>query len=125
MFVVNGENLVIRPFKEIRKVETFLGLRHFFRSRHFIYPKENNGLPCFMLGEVGKCMGNDKGRKHPELKKKTFKFLNNKYQPMVKTLQEKTGISLKMSGRHNCGDGRHNCGGAATNVVGTGPTIAS
>ena len=94
--IVDGERLVQDPIKEIREVETFLRIPRFFKESHFFYPKENKGFPCFVLGKEGKCMGRDKGRDHPPLKKKTLEFLLEKLQPMVDNFKEQTGIYLNL-----------------------------
>ena len=93
--VVDGDLLVEKPMNEIRKVETFLGLPHYFNTSHFTYPKHKKGFPCFMLGGVGKCMARDKGRDHPLLKNETLNFLLTKFQPMIEKFKEQTGVYLK------------------------------
>ena len=94
IMVVDGDNLVKNPINEIGRVETFLTISRFFEDKHFIYPEDKSGFPCFLLGDNVKCMEKDKGRKHPPLNQESVDFLLERYQPMMDSFAKETGIHL-------------------------------
>ncbi|KAK2161566.1 hypothetical protein NP493_1576g00046 [Ridgeia piscesae] len=83
--VVDGQKLVSDPVSELRKVETFLGLRHYFTQKNFVFNKKI-GFYCLPR----RCIGKDKGVKHPTLDplveaklRKYFKPLNQRFYRIV------------------------------------------
>ncbi|XP_033736894.1 heparan sulfate glucosamine 3-O-sulfotransferase 5-like [Pecten maximus] len=61
--IVDGDNLIVRPWEEIALVEEFLGLPHKITREHFYY-NSTRGFYCMKLGHE-KCLGATKGRRHP------------------------------------------------------------
>ncbi|OWF39095.1 heparan sulfate glucosamine 3-O-sulfotransferase 5-like [Mizuhopecten yessoensis] len=61
--IVDGDNLIVRPWEEIAQVEEFLGLPHKITREHF-YFNSTRGFYCMKLGHE-KCLGATKGRRHP------------------------------------------------------------
>ena len=97
IFVVNGDTLLSNPYKEIKKVEKYLGLSQFFSPDHFYFHyKKGRKLPCFKLPEPH-CMRKDKGRYHPPLKMNTKEELKKIFQPMVQEFENLTGVYLDVS----------------------------
>ena len=35
ILILNGENFVLNPYEEVKKVEEFLNLKNFFQKNHF------------------------------------------------------------------------------------------
>lgn len=93
---VSGEELIKRPAKEVQLVERFLKLKPFITEDNFFF-NESKGFPCFVgkiteNGSVKKshCMGETKGRKHPDVQedvlerlREFFRPLNGKFYSMV------------------------------------------
>ena len=90
LHIVDGQKLVSDPVSELRKVETFLGLRHYFTQKNFQF---NNKTGFYCLPSDGghiRCLGKDKGVKHPTLDplleaklRKYFKPLNQRFYQIV------------------------------------------
>ena len=85
LHVVDGQKLVSDPVSELRKVETFLGLRHYFTQKNFVFNKKI-GFYCLPR----RCIGKYKGVKHPTLDplveaklRKYFKPLNQRFYRIV------------------------------------------
>lgn len=92
---VNGEELIRNPYIEIERVEKFLNLKPIIKETHFIY-NFKKGFPCIQkpLDSVNfKCLGNQKGRKHPVISNKILEKLNEFYRPYNIALFKK--IKLK------------------------------
>ena len=90
LHVVDGQKLVSDPVSELRKVETFLGLRHYFTQKNFVFNKAI-GFYC-LLSDRGRvrCVGKSKGVKHPTpdplvevMLRKYFKPLNQRFYQIV------------------------------------------
>ena len=90
LHVVDGQKLVSDPVSELRKVETFLGLRHYFTQKNFVFNKAI-GFYCLRSDREGiRCIGKTKGVKHPTLDplveaklRKYFKPLNQRFYRIV------------------------------------------
>ena len=90
LHVVDGQKLVSDPVSELRKVETFLGLRHYFTQKNFQF---NNKTGFYCLPSDGghiRCLGKSKGVKHPTLDplveaklRKYFKPSNQRFYRIV------------------------------------------
>ena len=67
IFIVDGDQLVSNPLIEVLKIEEYLGIDLYFNSAKF-YFNETKGFYCWMTeSEQSQCLGNDKGRKHPNV----------------------------------------------------------
>lgn len=85
---VNGEQLVKNPYREIKNVERFLGLRPFYKENNFVF-NPAKGFPCFRGSTERsglRCLGKAKGRSHPVVDPKTINELRKYYRPFNKQL---------------------------------------
>lgn len=86
---VSGEELIHKPAKEIRRVETFLNLKHFITDSNFQY-SESKGFYC-LIGKrkssdnssdsKPRCMGKTKGRTHPIVNDSVMNLLHRYFRP--------------------------------------------
>ena len=78
---VNGEKLKQEPSNEIDKLQLFLNLELLIRKEHFVF-NETRGLFCIKspLTYTTKCMGADKGRKHPLINQTILNQLREFYK---------------------------------------------
>ena len=82
LHIVNGETLVSDPVSELKKVETFLGLRHHISQKNFVFSKKR-GFYCMVSSRgPARCMGYDKGVKHPSLNPDVEKKLRDYFRPL-------------------------------------------
>ena len=82
---IDGEGLIRNPYNELKKLESFLKLRSFFKENYFIY-SEKKGFYCIKrdLNSIDKnitCMNASKGRKHPFIANNTLEKLNEFFKP--------------------------------------------
>ena len=94
IFVVNGNELIEHPAKEIKKVEKFLGLNEFFDKEQFFF-YEGGTFPCFKIPKL-RCMEEDKGLDHPALRNDTMEYLIKYFEPMVEAFRKQTGVELSL-----------------------------
>lgn len=89
---VSGEGLVKNPYKEIKAVETFLGLETFFTKMNFKFVRQK-AFPCFVpdVSDAGKsfCLPPNKGRQHVQVQTRTLRLLREFYQPFNKQFYAK------------------------------------
>ena len=63
----NGDNLIQNPVLELRKIESFLGLRHYISEENFVF-NSTKGFFCWKLwDDTEKCESKGKGRPHPKV----------------------------------------------------------
>ena len=62
ILIVDGENLIVNPYHEIKKIEKFLNLKKFFRQDNFVFVKKK-GFYCIKNRKFQKpkCLKSDKG----------------------------------------------------------------
>jgi hypothetical protein len=66
ILIINGKKFKTEPGIQMEKVQTYLNLQPLIKKEHFIF-NQTKGFYCLtnpMTYQV-KCMGKDKGRKHP------------------------------------------------------------
>lgn len=80
--IVNGDRLISDPAAEIRKVETFLGLKHSFPEESIYFDKDK-GFYCAASDRegVGGCLGSSKGQQYPDIDTDLIQKLRHYYQP--------------------------------------------
>ena len=83
--VVDGDNLIVKPIEEIRKVEQFLGLQNRVTENN-LYFNETRGFYCMKNGTNEKCLGLTKGRKHPDIDQQIIEKLQDFFRPHNKRL---------------------------------------
>ena len=76
--VINGDRLIKKPWKEIRKVESFLQLKHEIKKTHF-YFNRTKGFHC--LKRAGRCLAKSKGRQHPNVSSEILHKLRTFFRP--------------------------------------------
>ncbi|XP_071506030.1 heparan sulfate glucosamine 3-O-sulfotransferase 1-like [Diadema antillarum] len=84
VLVLDGEAFVIDPVPVLQKVEKFLGIQPYFSSENF-YLNDTKGFMC-LLRPFKICMGEAKGRKHPEINESVRNKLEDYYRPHNKDL---------------------------------------
>ncbi|KAK6989736.1 heparan sulfate glucosamine 3-O-sulfotransferase 5 [Biomphalaria glabrata] len=82
LHIVDGDNLIVNPLEEIRKVETFLNLPHRI-SKDSLYFNNTRGFYCMRKTKNGpeKCLGANKGRKHANISEKIIHKLDKFFKP--------------------------------------------
>ncbi|CAG5121616.1 unnamed protein product [Candidula unifasciata] len=97
MLVIDGENIKVRPWEEMYKLEEFLGLSHQIGKDRFVY-NETKGFYCVRLEKRNQlpqtndqasdlimwseqCLADSKGRDHPVLQRDVRQQLLNFFQP--------------------------------------------
>ncbi|XP_061168239.1 heparan sulfate glucosamine 3-O-sulfotransferase 5-like [Saccostrea echinata] len=93
--IVDGDNLVLHPFEEMEKVESFLGLRHYLQEDHFVYDRKK-GFYCINK-ENGdhKCLNRTKGRPHPKIDPEVEDQLNKFFEPYNQQFFQLVGKTFK------------------------------
>ncbi|ELT97403.1 hypothetical protein CAPTEDRAFT_84639, partial [Capitella teleta] len=74
--ILSGEQFERQPWQTLREVETFLGIKPFFRHEHFQY-NSTKGFFCLKLTNKTHCMSSNKGRAHPAIALETLEKLQN------------------------------------------------
>ena len=92
--IVNGDNFIVKPWEELEKVETFLGLPHELGQDRFIF-NTDKGFYCF-LGKHGEemCMADSKGREHPPLPPALELKLKDFFRPWNYKFYNQTGVNF-------------------------------
>ena len=74
---LNGEKFIDKPYEELKKVEKFLGIKSFFKEKNFVY-NAGKGFYCIKISdsEKLKCLGENKGREHPDIDKNVLDKLS-------------------------------------------------
>ncbi|GAB1600028.1 uncharacterized protein LOC115214062 [Argonauta hians] len=85
MHFVSGERLIENPADEMLKVQNFLGLRPIINHKYF-YLKSKKGFPCILKpnrqkGSHPHCLGETKGRIHPNIDPSVIRRLRDFYKP--------------------------------------------
>ena len=64
--IIDGDNLIKNPFEEMTAIERFLGIKHIFTMDNFHF-NETKGFYCYRTPDKEKCLGEKKGRPHPDV----------------------------------------------------------
>eukprot|EP00090_Calanus_glacialis_P011480 TRINITY_DN19879_c0_g1_i1.p1 TRINITY_DN19879_c0_g1~~TRINITY_DN19879_c0_g1_i1.p1 ORF type:complete len:318 (-),score=60.56 TRINITY_DN19879_c0_g1_i1:235-1188(-) len=79
--VVNGDRLIKTPWREISKIETFLGLEAKVTQDNF-YFNTTKGFHCLRPGQGSeRCLAKSKGRPHVTVSKQSITLLRRFYMP--------------------------------------------
>lgn len=91
IYVVDGQRFAADPFPELHAIESFLGLRHFFKREMFIY-EEEKGFFCFVR-KNGRddCLDETKGIPHPPVNETLIAELRQFYAPLNRDFFEFLG----------------------------------
>ena len=82
ILILNGENFIINPYEEIKKVEKFINVKPYYKKNYFVLD-ESKSFYCFKQ-ELKKSMyylGSDKGRLHPFVRNEVLLKLKNVFKP--------------------------------------------
>ena len=84
---VSGEEIVHNPVPEVKALEKFLKIRGLIKEKNFYFNK-SKGFPCFVGKLTSKgiksephCLGSDKGRRHPPVRKSVLNLLQDYFRP--------------------------------------------
>lgn len=98
LLIVDGGNLIINPYEEVRKVETFLGIPHCLTLDKFVF-SSTKGFYCVKKNkgrrEETKCLPETKGRRHPDIDVTTMKKLKEFFRPQNEKFYRVIGRSFK------------------------------
>lgn len=89
---ISGENFTKAPYTELNKLETFLGVSHFFKEEYFVY-NATKGFYCFDF-ETVECLGDNKGRHHPGIDKNLAEQLREFFNPLNQKLYNLLDVSF-------------------------------
>jgi hypothetical protein len=89
---VNGENLIHRPWEEIKYVQEFLNISNHIREEDFYFNLNKRGFPC--IKQPNGCLGSSKGRQHPLISEATREKLKNLYSTCNKQLKQLAQIDF-------------------------------
>uniref|UniRef100_T1J8M9 Heparan sulfate glucosamine 3-O-sulfotransferase 5 n=1 Tax=Strigamia maritima TaxID=126957 RepID=T1J8M9_STRMM len=78
--IVDGDQLVDDPYPELQKIEDFLRLEHRITRENFYFNK-TKGFFCLRNETTEKCLGDTKGRKHPQVPAHVVHKLRQFFQP--------------------------------------------
>ena len=81
LHVTDGGILKTNPWKELNALESFLGIKHFYEKKHFVFNK-TKGFFCYETDkDNSQCLASGKGHTHAKLDRNTEKILHEYYQP--------------------------------------------
>ena len=80
--IVNGKELIDNPLVELKKIEKFIGVQPFFTKDTIVYNSEKE-FYCPRNVKTGElvCLGDNKGRPHPEISQPTLGYLQELFKP--------------------------------------------
>ena len=82
MHILDGDVLTANPYKEINKLETFLGLENKIKERDF-YWNETKGFYCYKKPSgINHCFANEKGRPHPDVHPDYLREMYRFFEPL-------------------------------------------
>ena len=80
--IADGDQLIADPYKELKKIEKFLGLRHKITRGKFHYDKKK-GFYCLKPDRPNQgCLSKSKGHKHPQIKPEVLQKLKSYFAPL-------------------------------------------
>ena len=96
IFIVDGDQLIQNPLKEITKVEEFLNVPKYFTTDMFYFNKTKQ-FYCWKGTQVAaKCLGSNKGRKHPEISNSSLETLKDFYKPHMASFCSMANLNFKL-----------------------------
>ncbi|ELT87786.1 hypothetical protein CAPTEDRAFT_36718, partial [Capitella teleta] len=86
--IVNGDEIAKdNPFKELKKIETFLGLKPYFKDEFFFF----NSTKGFYCSTIGGCLDEEKGHSHPVFDPKFENAVRSYLKPHNERFYEMVG----------------------------------
>ena len=88
IYVVDGDLFVYNPVRQLQKVESFLGLKHWITDLDLYYDS-NKGFYCMQVASPdAHCLGANKGQKHPEIDTVVLRKLSDFFRPYNRRLND-------------------------------------
>lgn len=94
--IVDGDEFVVDPVKQLKEIETFLGIGSFFSKEQFAFV-ESRGFYCLQRFDNVECLEGGKGRPHPYISPSTIQKLKNYFKPYNDELSEIFGKRFNWS----------------------------
>ena len=94
--IVNGFELKHSPWSALKKVENFLGVKEFISQRHFSY-NSKKGFYCLTNGRKSSCLGENKGRRHPNVTEESREALRKYFLAQNRELNYLIGSDIQFS----------------------------
>ena len=89
--IVDGDKFRENPLPQMKAVENYLGLKSYFNDETFFFDKEK-GFYCYKIdGNVTRCLGESKGRPHPQININVLNQVRNYFQPFNEELYKMIG----------------------------------
>ena len=89
--VVDGDALIENPSPELRKIESFLELKHRFNEKSVYFDKRKGFYCVRKFNGRGVCLGAEKGRTHPKVKDDVVQKLKEYFQPFNREFSKAVG----------------------------------
>ncbi|XP_060081697.1 heparan sulfate glucosamine 3-O-sulfotransferase 1-like [Ylistrum balloti] len=97
MHFVDGGNLILHPYEEVKKVERFLGIPHCLTQDKFVF-SSTKGFYCVKKNkghrEETKCLPETKGRPHPPIDPEVMQKLKIFFKPLNQRFYRAIGRSF-------------------------------
>ncbi|OWF49380.1 heparan sulfate glucosamine 3-O-sulfotransferase 1-like [Mizuhopecten yessoensis] len=94
---VDGGNLILNPYEEVKKVERFLGIPHCMTQDKFVF-SSTKGFYCVKKNkgrrEETKCLPETKGRRHPLIDPVVMRKLKDFFRPWNEKFYRAIGRSF-------------------------------
>ena len=93
--IVDGDNMVLNPMEEVRKVESFLQVEHKISKDQFYFDRKK-GFYCIRPDfKRPKCLNKTKGRQHPKIDRDVRDILNEFFEPWNKRFFKLVGRTFR------------------------------
>ena len=98
VLIIDGDEFREDQLSPLKNTESFLGIEHFITRDKFAF-NEEKGFYCLktkttIFGESMHCLGEGKGRAHPEISPEAKRKLENYFTPFNKRLFQLMGRTL-------------------------------
>ena len=91
--VVDGDALIENQLPELRKIESFLCVKHEINDTN-VYFDKRKGFYCVRREGRQICLGDNKGRKHPKIERNVIQKLKVYFRPFNLEFYKAVGQSF-------------------------------
>ncbi|XP_067931508.1 heparan sulfate glucosamine 3-O-sulfotransferase 1-like isoform X2 [Watersipora subatra] len=99
--IVDGNLLITHPHLVLQEVQEFLGVRQYINEEFFQYD-EKKGFYCYFNESEFKCLGDSKGRAHPEIspavKLKLYQYFQLRNELFFKKIGKRFDWKVNLTG---------------------------